>query len=422
MKVWLLKDGENLPVQEDASPMRMWMLADALRNSGHDVTWWSSTHSHQRKTLLYDHDHSERVAERFDLMLLFAGAYKKNRSMKRLVHHRRLGRRFLEEAEERERPDVIVVSFPILELVRAAILFGRRHDVPVVVDVRDPWPDALVNLLPRWLQVLAQPGVVWMHRVTGKWLGSSNSLVACSDGFLEWALKLARRPRQSSDRVLHLGRPGRKPGAKVEAIGSDGVREKLGVDDGCAIVTFVGSFGHVYDLETVCAAASKVWESGVRNVRFVLAGDGVKFDRIKALSESLENVTLTGWLGSSEVSRLLSISDVGLAPCIQLPGCLPNKISEYGAAGVPIVSSLEGDMVELLDKYNAGFSYPHGDAEALCDCVLQIARSRSVRAEQRRGISRMFAEHFDADRIYPEFVSHIERAAGSSGEGYARST
>ena len=62
MNVWLIKDGENLPIQPDARRMRTWMLADELVRQGHQVTWWSSTHSHQRKQLLFDRDRDPKDA------------------------------------------------------------------------------------------------------------------------------------------------------------------------------------------------------------------------------------------------------------------------------------------------------------------------------------------------------------------------
>src|SRR5262249_17760748 len=83
MNVWLLKDGENLPIQPSARKMRMWMLADRLQERGHSVVWWSSTFSHQMRTLLYQSDVSLAVRDRLELRLLHANAYERNVSWAR---------------------------------------------------------------------------------------------------------------------------------------------------------------------------------------------------------------------------------------------------------------------------------------------------------------------------------------------------
>ena len=51
MHIWLLKDGENLPIDGSHRKMRTWLMAEALLRAGHSVTWWSSTHNHQKKKL-----------------------------------------------------------------------------------------------------------------------------------------------------------------------------------------------------------------------------------------------------------------------------------------------------------------------------------------------------------------------------------
>lgn len=381
------------------------MLADTLVDLGHEVVWWSSTHSHQRKRLLFSDDQTVEINDRFRLSLLFAGRYARNRSFSRVRHHLRLGKRFLEAAETMERPDVIVVSFPILELLKSAVVFGHRHNIPVVVDVRDPWPDALFNIAPPWVRVLAYPASKWMHSAIGRRIRRCTSVVACSSGFLDWALVLANREKKKTDRIFHLGRlAATKADSEIE-----NVRARFGIPDHAKLFMFVGSFGHVYDLETVCEAAVLARQAGKCEVHVILVGHGDKYDAIQKMAEGVETVTLTGWLGSSDVLDLLGVADVGLAPCDQMPGCVPNKISEYAAAGLPILSSLRGDMVALLRRYNAGSSYEAGNAAELCDQMTQLATTPSLLESQREGSRSMFANEFNAEDIYPRYVAHIEQ-------------
>ena len=52
MDIWVIKDGEPLPIEPDARVLRTGLLAAELVRRGHTVTWWTSTFAHHRKVLL----------------------------------------------------------------------------------------------------------------------------------------------------------------------------------------------------------------------------------------------------------------------------------------------------------------------------------------------------------------------------------
>lgn len=410
MNVWLLKDGENLPIQNDARRMRTWMLAEELVKHGHSVTWWASTHSHQRKTLLFAQDRDIEVNHGFRLKLLFVGGYKKNKSARRLLHHLRLANRFRREASALPKPDIIVSSFPTIELAFQAVGFAKTHNVPVIVDIRDPWPDTFLELVPSYLRAPASLALSPLRRKTRECFARSDSLVACSQGFLDWGLKKAGMPQRDADRVFYLGSTGRS--SKESGISSriDELRGKLA---GKVIFCFVGSFGHVYQLRLVCEAAAMLEREGHTEVHFVLAGDGQQFGEVSAVSRAVRNISLLGWLKASEVDDLLAVSDVGLAPIRQMAGCVPNKIFEYSAAGLPILSSLEGETATILSRYRAGLSYEPGDVHMFVSHVTRLSQQEELRKQQAKQSSAMFEREFLATRIYGEYVSHVENIAST---------
>ena len=291
MNVWLIKDGENLPIQPDARRMRTWMLAEELLRQGHQATWWASTHSHQRKVLLFDEDRDVEVSPGFRLKLLFAGAYRKNRSLGRLLHHSRLAAKFRRLAPTLSRPDIIVSAYPTIELAHEAVAFAGPRGIPVIIDIRDPWPDILLDLAPPVLRPAGRIAIRPLDRKARTSLARSDSLVACSHGFLDWGLRKARIAQRATDRVFYLGK------AK-SVLGSAGdsakIRELEQEIAGKVVFSFVGSFGHVYELELLCAAAELLKSRGNRQVQFVLAGDGEQFDRISARAAVLDNVTRAG--------------------------------------------------------------------------------------------------------------------------------
>jgi len=408
MNVWLIKDGENLPIQPDARRMRTWMLAEALAGQGHQVTWWASTHSHQRKTLFFDEDRDVEIGPRFRLKLLHAGSYRKNKSIARLLHHSRLAAKFRRLAPSQLAPDVIVSAFPTIELAHESVGYAKARGIPAIVDIRDPWPDSIVDHAPHLLRAAARFAIRPLERKSRASFLGADSLVACSQGFLDWGLRNSGRVRRPADRVFYIGSAPLTDNSTGASRRIDELAERLA---GKVVFCFVGSFGHVYRLRLVCEAAAILEKQGLRNAHFVLAGDGQQYDKVAHAAKALGNVTVTGWLGASDVERLMARSQVGLAPIRQMPGCVPNKIFEYSQAGLPILSSLEGETAAILAKNGAGLTYAPEDREAFMALVTRLATDERLRREMAQNSASMFEQEFRAARIYDEYVRHVESVA-----------
>ena len=64
-------------------------------------------------------------------------------------HHKIVAKKFNEIALSNhiEFPDLILCAYPAIELSRAGVQFANKIGVPVVVDIRDLWPDIFVEIL-----------------------------------------------------------------------------------------------------------------------------------------------------------------------------------------------------------------------------------------------------------------------------------
>jgi glycosyltransferase involved in cell wall biosynthesis len=406
MVVWVLKDGEILPIQNHGRRMRTWLLADALLARGHRVTWWTSTFSHQRKTLLFDSDQVCDVQRRFTLRLLAAGAYDRNVSLRRYLHHRRLGHRFLEVAGTLDPPDAIVCAFPVIDLAYSAARYAEALRIPLVIDVRDLWPDTFLGKMPGGSQWLGRLLFAEDFRRARYACASADSLVSISQGCLDWALAKAGRPRGPADRVFHTGYPDAPTNATLPPVS---IRPEW---SGKVLFTFVGSFGSSYNLRSLCDVAEACHAGGDDHVHFVLAGDGDQYRDIVRRAGKLPNVTLMGWMDQEALRDLLRASDVGLAPLHSVRDAMPNKPYEYLSAGLPILSSLEGEMAALIDRYDVGSSYRDGDVVHLRQLVLALAGDPRRREICSRNARALYESRFRAEDIYAGYARHVEEVSG----------
>lgn len=409
MTIWLIKDGENLPLQHKTRPMRTGMLAAELARRGHAVVWWSSGFSHQRKEFVKTADWSGEVAPNLTLRLLHAGRYTRNISLQRYVHHYRLAQRFAAAAAQAPTPDLIVTAFPQIDISRQAVIYGATHGVPVVVDVRDLWPDVHVDKSPRLLRPLARLATHRDLKKTQRLLRDATAVVATSTGYLAWAQRHGKRQPSWRDRVVYPGYP---PQDTRNSAVSPRLQDIINRVAGKTVFTFVGSFGHSYELDLICAVAAQASASKLDDVHFVLAGDGEQYAKVAAAAAQLRNVTLTGWLDREEIGAVLRMSHVGLVACSSVRDTMPNKPFEYMSAGLPIVSSLEGEMAEIIARYHIGFTYPAGDASALLHLVRNLTGDATLRKQMSDNSRRVFNDVFSSDRIIKDYADHLEKLAG----------
>lgn len=413
MLIWLIKDGETLPVQTGARPMRTGMLANELLRRGHSVVWWSSTFSHQRKTLLYEKDTVLEVEPGFELNLIYAGRYQKNISLRRYFHHRVLARRFSKRAREKPAPDIIVCAFPTIDLAYKAVSYAMKNGVPIIIDIRDLWPDTFLDKTPNFLRPIARV-LLWQDFFrTKEVFRRASSLTAISKGCLRWGLRYAERHENHSDQIFYTGYPEENNGQHEM---SERIKTFKQHVEGKIVFTFVGSFGHSYELNLICEAAKRLIEMGFSHIHFALAGDGEQFESVSKNAQSLANLSLLGWLDKFEIVHLLKLSHIGLVPCMSVPDAMPNKPFEYLSASLPILSSLQGEMETIIADHNIGYSYKSGDLDTFVKLVVKLASEERLRVLQSHNAEKLFQSKFSSRIIYKAYADHVEEIAREKGE------
>jgi glycosyltransferase involved in cell wall biosynthesis len=315
------------------------------------------------------------------------------------------------EAASWPRPDLILTSIPVLELAEQAVNFGNREGIPVAVDVQDLWPDLYLNAFPKCLRSIARPALWTEFRRCRKILRSASSVTAVSESYLGWALKRAGRAQRESDGCFHLSCV--RPEALSNAESTECIRQELGIARDAVVVLFVGSFGASYDIATMVQAARILQKSSSNpKIHFLLAGAGEKLPKARLLADGLPNISLTGWVDQTRVEALSSTADLALcAYAREALQSIPYKAAEYLAHGLPIISSLEGDLRRLLEKERCGLFYRAGRPESLAAEITELASSAYLRSEMSARARKLFEEQFDAASVNLAWLSKLEAVA-----------
>ncbi|HLB38412.1 MAG TPA: glycosyltransferase family 4 protein [Gemmatimonadales bacterium] len=408
MKIWLTEIGEPLPLTPGRRLMRAGLLAEALSAAGHDVTWWTSTFDHVAKVHRLPNQDTVTLAANYRIELLHARGYSSNHSLARMRHQHRIAKAFGRRAPGAPQPDLVYCCVPTLEVTDVAVRYAVRRGVPVVVDVRDLWPDVFLDAVPRGLRLLARVALHGQFRRAARIFRQATAIVAVSQSYLEWALRYAARPRGRWDGVFPHGYP-TETIAPEELDRARQLLTAMGVDGRRVICTFVGTFGHSYDLAPVILTARRMLAAGDRRVLFVLAGDGERAGEWRALADGLTNVVFTGWLSAAGIAALMRMSSVGVAAYVAgAAQGLPNKIFEFLSAGLPVLSSLRGEAEALLEESGCGLTYSAGEAASFSAALERLladpggGQAMACRARAR------FEADFRADQVYPALTRHLE--------------
>jgi glycosyltransferase involved in cell wall biosynthesis len=132
------------------------------------------------------------------------------------------------------------------------------------------------------------------------------------------------------------------------------------------------------------------------------------------------NAVYTGWLSQPQLHYLMSRTRLGfLSYTRSALQSLPNKVYEYMASGVAIVSSLEREAKCLIETRECGLSYRAEDLQSMTNSVMTLldddARCRRYGENGRR----TFEREFRAEVVYSRMSGHLEKVAGFSANSAA---
>jgi hypothetical protein len=206
MRIWIVMTGEQLPTDgANVRLRRAALLARECAAGGHDVTWWTSTFNHQKKKQRAESDQSVATSDGLKIEMLYAPSYSRNISAGRLINHKLLGNSFVRRIRGEQPPDVILCAWPTIELSAACVAYGSEKGIPVVIDVRDLWPDIFVDVVPPWMRPAVRLAVLPMVRRAQYVFRNCTAITAISPAYLDWALRYAHRDARPADRVYPLG-------------------------------------------------------------------------------------------------------------------------------------------------------------------------------------------------------------------------
>lgn len=416
LEYWIVQAQENPAGPREKIGRREWRsntLCETLADRGHKVVRWRSAFSHQAKVFLASGNTSEphdNYVQRF----IGCTAYESHVSLARIRSHRDLARNFLLMARQGPAPALIHVGNVPISLALAAVRYANEVNCPVVIDIRDLWPDIFADLLPEKMSVLRPAMIKLMHACAfplKNAMRNATAITALTQSYMDWALKLAAREQTNDDAIFSMCYPRQTITPSDSDVAN--LYARLGIGPHDQVAVYLGNLGYQSDFDTILAAADKL-SAKFPNFKIVLAGSGPRQNKLKKIAETSPNVIVPGWLEGVEISTLLHISQIGLIAFHPVPNYLrniPNKFSEYLAGGLAISCGLGGEMAQLIQKEKCGFLYEPGDVTSLASALENILKDPPQLESMCNRARHLHASQFDGNKIYPAFANHLEKLA-----------
>jgi glycosyltransferase involved in cell wall biosynthesis len=139
----------------------------------------------------------------------------------------------------------------------------------------------------------------------------------------------------------------------------------------------MGSFFYFSGLSSAVDEFAKVSKTS-SNLKFLLVGGGEQDSELRQRVATLgltEKVIFTGFVSYQELPRYLSIADVAvntLEPTLVANVAFPNKVLQYMAAGLPVVST-KLDGLEQVFGERAGITWA-SDSKGVIQAASQLSQ------------------------------------------------
>jgi len=306
--------------------------------------------------------------------------------------------------------DVVLATSTPLTIAIPGVWASRRQHVPMVLEVRDLWPD-----VPIALGVLRDPA----RKAAARWLESfayrnATRVIALSPGMRDGVI----RRDYPAQHVSVIPNACDLATFAVSPEAGQAYRHEHSWLGGRPLVAYAGALGLVNGVGYLVRVAAEMSRIDPE-VRFLIVGDGHEAGDIRGLANQLGVLNHTLFLeppvARTQMPAILSAADVATSTVIDVPALWNNSANKFFdglAAGRPIAINYEGWQADLLRSSGAGLVLPANDHHEAARLLAAFVRDRSRLDAAGRAARRLAETRFDRDTLFDEFERVLVDAAG----------
>lgn len=353
-------------------------LAKYLAEDGSDVTLFSASFLHntfeETKSYKKSEYYIEEEINNYERIYIKTPKYQSNgikRLINQLVFTYRSYKRGKEKIATESTPNVIIGSSVHLFTGISAYLLAKKANAKFVFEIRDVWPQTLVDLGALKQDSFLTKIFEYIERFLYKKADLIISVLPNADEHI-------KKYNINKNKIVYLPNgidiSNFKEALKAEFTANDAIQFFRENKDSF-VVSYTGAHGVANGLDTILNTA-KLFK-GDSEVQFLLVGDGPEKEKlIKMSSEmSLDNVTFIDRVEKEQVAHILDKSDICLFHLNKTPvfkyGISSNKLFDYMISGKPMVFAVETSSD--FSRYSGnGISIEPENPEKMKEAILNL--------------------------------------------------
>lgn len=255
-----------------------------------------------------------------------------------------------------QRPDIILGSSVHLFAVWAAYRLSKRYKTPFVMEVRDLWPQTLIDMgISKWHPFIVVLGYLekYLYKKADKIISNLPYAYDYIGRFVEKDKFIWISNGVDISNIKYL------PRKKSEKF----------------IISYTGAIGVANNLQSLLDVAKELQEK--KDIFFRIVGDGAQKEKLKFFVEenNLQNVTIENSVPKNQISDILQESDLLYISLKDSPlykyGISLNKFFDYMASGRVIIY-IGNSKNNLIKDADAGYTILPNDINALKVAILEI--------------------------------------------------
>ena len=278
-------------------------------------------------------------------------------------------------------PDIILASSPQLPATFISLCIARIFKKPFVSEIRDLWPQTLIDQKPESTESFIVRFLLWMEREV---YSKSDYVVVLAKGSERYVKE------RGAKKTIFLPN-----GADINKFKFSSLPDELCTFNKIRTLNILYPGAH-----GLCNALDKVLEAAflLSNlpVKFVFIGDGPQKRTLIKKSKTLSNVKFLDPVPKKEMYKIMKSSDAILISLSDIPlfkyGVSPNKLYDAYALGRPVISSVGGEINKEIEDNSLGVVCPPENPVELANAVKKLLNTPREERELMGKRGRKLAE------------------------------
>lgn len=349
-------------------------FAKELEKRGYNVTIFTSSFVHRSFYNMIEDDRSYKVEMIDDVRFVWIKTppYKKN-DFNRVKNILAFACRVFLVTKNFNKPDIILGSTPDLFTALSAYFAAKRYKAKFISEIRDLWPQTFVdagdfskyNILIQILYFIEK----MIYKVSDK-------IVTLLPG----SEKYIKERGVESDKIINIPN-----GINVESFlnrqnnnsNNEIIKKAISENKGKFTLLYAGAHGSAQALDNILKAAKLIQEKGIKDISFILIGEGPAKEKLIDLAANLnlKNLYFYDGVPKSEIPILMDNIDVNIFNLKRADvfkyGVSANKLFDYLCSAKPMIFACETEKA-IIEKSNSGLIVPPEKPERLAQAILRL--------------------------------------------------